>query len=791
MPRKRDSNSVMKPRKHSNRLNVSLIFSSGDTDDFKSEQDFSDALSSCSRSTANTDTLRSGVSYISEGPYSPSLPPTPTTPRTQAWDTRCSSDRSESIYDSLIPRKESISEISIISASSDNSSLFLKNPSDLDPTTPTNLHTQHKPALDWETTENMKLKMKNKNKNTPEVMKPQRIEQPTDQSESPFSKLQRASMKKRKNRKNSEDLTVMTPRRDHLNSSPGDTPPGSRHNSLSRSDELITPCKTRTNSGSSRNSEEFKSRTLPRRMPDNMKVEQPKVLRSTSEMPTAPPRTVSRTSSSRTSSSDSKTRTLERPGKQSRQSRPNSIMETSTNPVPIINVPNGDKHDRKSSIDAPPSPRGTLKRNGTLKKKKKVQKEETPKKKKAESLENLKKDGTPKKTKSETLAKLKKLTPKKLKSASLENLKKDGTLKKQKSESIENLKKDEALKKQTSESIENLKEKEPAKKEERVRLEALLAKKQELLEREPEKKEELPLIMKPNFNVENEKENDINLVNEQIPDRREDEEEEEEVAHFIKRCDSKVIYNDFEEMEALLMEQERLVDNLEQERQEKEELERIKTEQEKQQVEMQDTIKILEEEIVTVDCQMVKLSMKVADEDQYDELEDQKRSLHAKLIQERGKVRQMDDLISLSGMSVYSENGLMLNQDISDYSKRELLDQIKNLKKEKTELETTIKQFRCDGANEKRKQDKVIKDLMTQIRGFHNVPVKRQDSSGLQETMAMITDLRSQLEQMKSQNLSQTKLIERLVTERNQHLVEMARLKGNVEESIHLKEEVS
>ena len=59
---------------------------------------------------------------------------------------------------------------------------------------------------------------------------------------------------------------------------------------------------------------------------------------------------------------------------------------------------------------------------------------------------------------------------------------------------------------------------------------------------------------------------------------------------------------------------------------------------------------------------MVKLSMKVADEDQYDELEDQKRSLHAKLIQERGKARQMDDLISLSGMSVYSENGLMLNQ---------------------------------------------------------------------------------------------------------------------------------
>ena len=69
-------------------------------------------------------------------------------------------------------------------------------------------------------------------------------------------------------------------------------------------------------------------------------------------------------------------------------------------------------------------------------------------------------------------------------------------------------------------------------------------------------------------------------------------------------------------------------------------------------------------------------------------------------------------------------------QDISDYSKRELLDQIKTLKKEKTELETTIKQLRCDSANEKRKQDKVIKDLMSQIRGFHNVPVQRQESTG-------------------------------------------------------------
>jgi hypothetical protein len=58
--------------------------------------------------------------------------------------------------------------------------------------------------------------------------------------------------------------------------------------------------------------------------------------------------------------------------------------------------------------------------------------------------------------------------------------------------------------------------------------------------------------------------------------------------------------DDFEEMEALLMEQERLVDNLEKERQEKVELERMKEVQDKQQEEMKDTIKTLEEEIVNV-----------------------------------------------------------------------------------------------------------------------------------------------------------------------------------------------
>ena len=67
--------------------------------------------------------------------------------------------------------------------------------------------------------------------------------------------------------------------------------------------------------------------------------------------------------------------------------------------------------------------------------------------------------------------------------------------------------------------------------------------------------------------------------------------------------------DDFEEMEALLMEQERLVDNLEKERQEKEELERIKTEQEKDQVAMQDTIKTLEEEIVTVSQTLILVTI--------------------------------------------------------------------------------------------------------------------------------------------------------------------------------------
>ena len=48
------------------------------------------------------------------------------------------------------------------------------------------------------------------------------------------------------------------------------------------------------------------------------------------------------------------------------------------------------------------------------------------------------------------------------------------------------------------------------------------------------------------------------------------------------------------------MEQERLADNLEKERQEKVELERQKEEQDKQQQEMKNTIKSLEEEIINV-----------------------------------------------------------------------------------------------------------------------------------------------------------------------------------------------
>ena len=67
-----------------------------------------------------------------------------------------------------------------------------------------------------------------------------------------------------------------------------------------------------------------------------------------------------------------------------------------------------------------------------------------------------------------------------------------------------------------------------------------------------------------------------------------------------EKVNNKTFADDFEEMEALLMEQERLADNLEKERQEKVELERQKEEQDKQQQEMKNTIKSLEEEIINV-----------------------------------------------------------------------------------------------------------------------------------------------------------------------------------------------
>ena len=65
--------------------------------------------------------------------------------------------------------------------------------------------------------------------------------------------------------------------------------------------------------------------------------------------------------------------------------------------------------------------------------------------------------------------------------------------------------------------------------------------------------------------------------------------------------------------------------------------------------------------IQQVDSQVVKLKVTNGE---FEDLEDHKRSLQHRLIEERGKQRQQDDLISVSGMSVYSENGLMLNQVI-------------------------------------------------------------------------------------------------------------------------------
>ena len=90
----------------------------------------------------------------------------------------------------------------------------------------------------------------------------------------------------------------------------------------------------------------------------------------------------------------------------------------------------------------------------------------------------------------------------------------------------------------------------------------------------------------------------------------------------------------------------------------------------------------------------------------------------------------MCNMVTLHVTMVTLHVTYIITQDIGDYSKRELLEQLRILRREKGECEVTIKQLRCDTANEKRKQDKVIKDLMSQIRGFH-MPVQRQESTGI------------------------------------------------------------
>ena len=67
------------------------------------------------------------------------------------------------------------------------------------------------------------------------------------------------------------------------------------------------------------------------------------------------------------------------------------------------------------------------------------------------------------------------------------------------------------------------------------------------------------------------------------------------------------ISDDFEEMEALLLEQEALSEDLERERKEKSELEKARLEQEKKQEEMRGTIKNLEEEIVNVRMRIMNI----------------------------------------------------------------------------------------------------------------------------------------------------------------------------------------
>ena len=68
---------------------------------------------------------------------------------------------------------------------------------------------------------------------------------------------------------------------------------------------------------------------------------------------------------------------------------------------------------------------------------------------------------------------------------------------------------------------------------------------QELSINEPEKREEHVLTAIPPVNVESEKENDKNAVNEKKEEKENLTQEQEETNHFIKRCDSKVIYSKF------------------------------------------------------------------------------------------------------------------------------------------------------------------------------------------------------------------------------------------------------
>jgi len=254
------------------------------------------------------------------------------------------------------------------------------------------------------------------------------------------------------------------------------------------------------------------------------------------------------------------------------------------------------------------------------------------------------------------------------------------------------------------------------------------------------------------------------------------------------------------------MERDQLESQLAAERKQRTELELSKAEHEEKQARMQDQIKALEAEIIKVDSDMVHLRSRAEDADK---LADQKRALEARLIAARGAKREMDtisicsvddDLISLSGMSIYQENGLMLNEDIHQLNKTELVQNLIAVKKERKELEGSLKQLRCDMANDKRRHEKTVKDLMVQVRGIHmpgpplstdepNIPPDSTPSAA--EYERQLAELRAQLEQGEVHKKAQSKLVERLIGERNHHLIELARLRGDGEEATQLREEVS